>query len=181
MKLGQSKEFMFAIILMIIAIVSTVTLTFLNQVTEPVIAEQATAAFETYLDEDFGTTITTTSEINYEYDGVGTATVVTKFDMGDAGEAFVATSNGRNGAVETWIALATDGTVLSVRLHSHGETPGYWETALSGYTTQVELTETHYSFFADAEATEIAAGATYTTTAIRNAFRAIYFYKEDNA
>ncbi len=178
----KNKTLKFVVMLFLVAAFSTVTLTLVNQVTEGKIAEQKEAAFKDYFSDVYKTDgAEKVEDLDYVYDGMGYAEVEQKFDFGTKGEAFLVTANGRNGDVTVFIALGSDGAVLDVILHDHSETAGYWEGALNPYKAQVALTPTHYSYFADIATADIGAtGSTLTASAIRNAFRGLYFYKEDN-
>lgn len=181
MKLGQSKSFMFALIMFIIATLSAGILTVVNQVVAPMIAEQQTKAYEKYFDEDFGTSkAVKTEDLGFEYTA---GKVLKRFDMGTAGEAFTTSSTGRNGEIVLLINLKKDGSVLGIYFIKESETSGYATKVSDAIKHYLALPgDVHYSFFAgtaDEDGFGNTAGASLTSAGVRNGIRSLYFCKKE--
>lgn len=180
MKIGQSKPFMFALIMFIIATLSAGTLTVVNQVVGPMIAEQQAKAYEQKFNTDFGTkTPSSTVEVNFEY---STGSVLKKFDMGSKGEAFTTSSTGRNGEIILLVNLKKDGSVLGIHFIKESETSGYASKVAAAINAQLALPgDVHYSFFAGTSAENgfgDTAGASLSSAGVRGGLRALYFCKQ---
>lgn len=180
MKIGQSKPFMFGLIMFIIATLSAGTLTVVNQIVAPKIAEQQAKKYEKLFKVDFNvTTATKTTDIDFEY---STGKVLKKFEMGTNGEAFATSSTGRNGEIILLVNLKKDGSVLGIHFIQESETSGYAAKVEANIKAQLALPgDTHYSFFAGNKTENGFAdtvGASLTSDGVRGGIRALYFCKQ---
>lgn len=194
MKIGQSKPFMFALIMFIIATLSAGTLTVVNQVTAKEIAKQQAAKYNTYLTGAFSESNATVSEPKYSF---AKGSVDKSFTVEGKGAGYLLTGKGGySGDVTLFTVINTNGTINTnfvnkdtnnkegIWLMSHSETSGKWQPVLEKVNELASLTPTSYTFFAGNESEggyESVTDSTRTSTAVRNAFKALAYCIEDGA
>jgi len=198
MNLGESKKFMYSILLMLTALFSSLILTIVYLGVKPSIVKQQKEALNSTLKTAWADqkpieadSVSALKPFIYTIGGSVKAEIEKHFIVKDQGESFLVKSTGRNGPIKTFISLDTAGNVLTFDIIEQAETKGIWENANRGYKTKIgyrdlsavnlqgtkpEKGQVDFRIIANSKPNQIQSGATLTSTGIRYAFRGVYHF-----